>query len=120
MLTVLTLILQIASCPINYDPQNPVTSGQIASRNPNFNIPYDEQQILLDAVDQLYQNKVEFVIIKVNGGGTNLPGFTLQCAHQQTHMLNMSTGYFTLSLDSIYNVRLVKCDRVECRKTSSV
>jgi flagellar basal body rod protein FlgC len=75
MLTVLTCIAQIASCPISYDPQNPVTSGMIASRNPNFNIPYEEQQNLLSAVKQLYQGNVSFVIVKVNGGGTNLPGF---------------------------------------------
>jgi hypothetical protein len=66
--------MQIASCPISYDPQNPVTSGNIASRNPNFNIPYEEQQNLLNAVDQLYRGNVSFVILKVNGGGANLPG----------------------------------------------
>jgi hypothetical protein len=86
-----TVVQSIASCPIAYNPQTPVTSGQIASRNPNFNIPYEEQQNLLYAVSMLYNQNVSFVIIKVNGGGTNLP------------------GYFTLSLTPIYNVR-VTCD----------
>ena len=75
ILTVPTFIIQIASCPIIYDPQNPVTSGQIASRNLNWFMPYEEQQNLLEAVDQLYKDKVKFVIIKVYGGGANLPGF---------------------------------------------
>jgi hypothetical protein len=85
------VIKSIASCPIAYNPQHPVTSGQIASRNPNYNIPYEEQQNLLYAVSMLYNQNVSFVIIKVFGGGTNLP------------------GYFTLSLLPIYNVR-VACD----------
>ncbi len=76
-----TPIWQIAACPIIYDPQNPVTLGQVASRNPNFNIPYEEQQNLLNAVDQLYRGNVSFVIIKVNGGGANLPGFTVYYMH---------------------------------------
>jgi hypothetical protein len=75
----------IASCPLIYDPRSPVTAGKIASANPNYNIPYQEQQNLLFAVDQLYSRAVEFVIIKINGGGANLPGF------------------FTLSLNPIYN-----------------
>ena len=81
-----TLVSSIAGCPIVYDPKNPVTAGQIASRNPNYNIPYQEQLHLLDAVNQLYQGNVSFAIIKVNGAGANLP------------------GYFTMSLVPIYNV----------------
>jgi hypothetical protein len=79
-------VSSIAGCPIVYDPKNPVTAGQIASRNPNYNIPYQEQLHLLDAVNQLYQGNVSFAIIKVNGAGANLP------------------GYFTMSLVPIYNV----------------
>ena len=72
---VLSCVEQIAACPVVYDPQNPVTLGRIASRNPNFNIPYEEQQNLLNAVKLLSQGNASFVIIKVNGGGANLPGF---------------------------------------------
>jgi hypothetical protein len=79
-------VSSIAGCPIVYDPKNPVTAGQIASRNPNYNIPYDEQQHLLFAVNQLLQGNVAFVVIKINGGGANLPGF------------------FTLSTLAVYNV----------------
>ncbi len=86
-----TVVKSIASCPIAYNPQNPVTYGRIASRNPNFNIPYEEQQNLLYAVEMLYNGNVSFVIVKVNGGGTNLP------------------GYFTLALQPIYNVRVSTC-----------
>jgi hypothetical protein len=81
-----TLVKSIAACPIVYDPKDPVTSGQIASSNPNYNIPYDEQQHLLFAVNQLLQGNVSFVVIKINGGGANLPGF------------------FTLSTQAVYNV----------------
>ena len=81
-----TLVKSIAACPIVYTPEDPVTSGQIASSNPNYNIPYDEQQHLLFAVNQLLQGNVSFVVIKINGGGANLPGF------------------FTLSTQAVYNV----------------
>ncbi len=99
----LNFISQIASCPIVYDPQNPVTSGQIASRNPNFNIPYEEQQNLLEAVEQLYKGNVNFVIIKVKGGGANLPGFTLNLMFARVnshahHICRVLHSYFDIDI----------------------
>jgi hypothetical protein len=76
----------IASCPVIYEKGNPLTLGQIANRNSNYHIPYPEQQKLETAIRQLQQNNVSFVIIKTNGGGTNLP------------------GYFTLTKRKIYTV----------------
>lgn len=81
------LLTSIASCPVEFDRRDPTTLGRIASLNPNYNIPYEEQQNLLSAVNQLYQGNVSFVVIKVNGGGANLP------------------GYFSLTLRTVYNVR---------------
>jgi hypothetical protein len=76
----------IASCPVIYEKGNPLTLGKIANRNSNYHIPYREQQKLETAIRQLQQNNVSFVIIKTNGGGTNLP------------------GYFTLTKRKIYTV----------------
>lgn len=79
-------IQSIASCPISYEPLDASTSGRIASMNPNYNIPYEEQENLLRAVRLLDSNNVSFVVIKMKGSGSNLP------------------GYFTLSKLKIYTV----------------
>jgi hypothetical protein len=76
----------IASCPVIYEKGNPLTLGKIADRYSSYHIPYREQQKLEAAIRQLQQNNVSFVIIKTNGGGTNLP------------------GYFTLTKRKIYTV----------------
>jgi hypothetical protein len=54
--------------------------------NRYYNIPYQEQEKLLNAIDALKRNVTEFVIIKTQGSGSNLP------------------GYFTLTKKRIYTV----------------
>ena len=76
----------IAACPIFYKEDNPATHGRIANMNPNYHIPYQEQQKLQNAIQALKQDNVSFIIIKTKGGGTNLP------------------GYFTLTKRKIYTV----------------
>ena len=110
-----TLVKSIAACPIVYNPQDPVTSGQIASSNPNYNIPYDEQQHLLFAVNQLLQGNVSFVVIKINGGGANLPGFfTLSTAAvynviDPAIISTLTFGLLDLNFSTV-NVRIFACD----------
>ncbi len=54
--------------------------------NRHYNIPYNEQKKLLNAINSLQQNITDFVIIKIEGSGSNLP------------------GYFTLTKRKIYTV----------------
>jgi hypothetical protein len=68
----------IATCPVIFEKDNPATFGRIATINSNYHIPYEEQRKLKTAIRALQQNNASFIIIKIKGGGANLPGhFTL-------------------------------------------
>jgi len=62
----------ITNCTLEYSEYSDDTQLFYFSRH--YHIPYIEQKKLLNVIDALNQNTTEFVIIKTQGSGSNLPG----------------------------------------------